>query len=68
MHVKNAFRVECCSAFGVVGDIKKRGNPKVNEFDESISCMIDFHVNEMLVAGGVFISQWPPGGLNSTCF
>lgn len=29
------------------GRNKKRGNPKVNEFDESISSTPDFHVNEV---------------------
>lgn len=40
---------------------KRGGNPKVNEFDESISSMPDFHVNEGLRAGGLFITRRPLG-------
>lgn len=61
MYVEKAFLVECLAAFCSGGRNKKRGNPKVNEFDESISSMPDFHVNEVMRAGGLFIFLWPLG-------
>lgn len=66
MYVEKAFLVECLAAFcGGGKKNKKRGNPKVNEFDESISSMPDFHVNEVARAGGegrgLFIYCWPLG-------
>lgn len=59
MYVEKAFLLECLAAFCGGGRNKKRGNPKVNEFDESISSTPDFHVNEVL--GGGFIFPWPWG-------
>lgn len=63
MYVEKAFLVECLPAFLDGGRNEKRGNPKVNEFDESISSMPDFHVNEVLSeeVGGGFISCRPLG-------
>lgn len=61
MYVEKAFLVKCLAAFWGGGRNKKRGNPKVNEFDESISSTPDFHVNEVVGAGGLFISRWPLG-------
>lgn len=55
MYVEKAFLMECRPAFWGGGRNKKRGNPKVNEFDESISSMPDFHVNDVLrVPGGLY--------------
>lgn len=64
MYVEKAFLVECLPAFLDGGRNEKRGNPKVNEFDESISSMPDFHVNEVLgEEGGVALSPAGPWGL-----
>lgn len=61
MYVERTFLGKCLAAFSGGGRHKKRGNPKVNEFDESISSMPDFHVNEVVRGGGLFISRWPLG-------
>lgn len=54
MYVEKAFLLECLAAFCGGGRNEKRGNPKVNEFDESISSTPDFHVNEVL-GGGLYL-------------
>lgn len=46
---------------------KKRGNPKVNEFDKSISSRPDFHINTLLMvcacgASIHIIGGWGGGG------
>lgn len=61
MYVEKAFLVECRVDFWGGGRNKKRGNPKVNEFDESISSMPDLDVNEVLMWGGFFIYHWSLG-------
>lgn len=67
MYVEKAFLVECLPAFLDGGRNEKRGNPKVNEFDESISSMPDFHVNEVLgEEGGWLYLPQAPGGFYST--
>lgn len=69
MYVEKAFLVECLPAFLDGGRNEKRGNPKVNEFDESISNIPDFHVNEVLGeeggrgVGGLALSPAGPWGL-----
>lgn len=60
MYVEKAFLLEFVAGFWVGGKNKKRGNPKVNESDESISSVPDFHVNEVVVVG-LFISSRPLG-------
>lgn len=63
MYVEKAFLVECRPDFWGGGRNKKRGNPKVNEFDESISSMPDLDVNEVLGGGGSLSTTGPWGPL-----